>query len=94
VEATKNKGTKITEVFLVYRRFICNSLEHKIYDCPHRSVAQEMFRKKVSHVEPKKDEAIINLVLVVETRSQNPRLVLYQKKEPWKTKTKKNWGNE
>jgi hypothetical protein len=78
VEAAENKGTKIKEVFLVYCRFICNSLEHEIYDCLHKSTAQEMFQDKVSHVEPKRDEAIISLVLVVKMRSQNPRLVLYR----------------
>jgi hypothetical protein len=41
-----------------------------------------MFQNKISHVEPKKDEATIDMVLIVETRSQNPRLVLQQKKEP------------
>jgi hypothetical protein len=42
----------------------------------------------------KKDEAIVNMVLVVETRNQNLRLVLQLEKEPWKTKTMKNWENE
>ncbi len=34
------------------------------------------------------------MILVVKTRSQNPRLVLQQKKEPWKTKTMDDWEKE
>jgi hypothetical protein len=45
-----------------------------------------MFREKISHVKLKKDKATINMVLVVTTRSQNPRLVLPREKEPRKTK--------
>ncbi len=60
----------------IYHYFICNSLEHKIYDCPHKLAAQEMFQDKVSHAELKKDDATINMVLDVEIKSQNPRLVL------------------
>jgi len=36
---------------------------------PHKLVTQEMFQNKVSHAEPKKDEAIINMVLVIEMKS-------------------------
>jgi hypothetical protein len=50
-----------------------------------------MFQNKVSHAKPKKDEAAINMVLVIETRNQNPRLVLQQEKEPWKTKSADDW---
>jgi hypothetical protein len=34
------------------------------------------------------------MVLVVTTRSQDPTLVLLQEKEPWKTKTAKDWEKE
>jgi hypothetical protein len=44
-------------------------MEHKIYDYPHKLIAEEMFRDKVSHAKPKKDEVTINMVLVVEMRS-------------------------
>jgi hypothetical protein len=53
-----------------------------------------MFQDKVSHVEPKKDEVIVNMVLVVATRSQNPRLVLPWEKEPQKTKIVEDWEKE
>jgi len=49
-----------------------------------------MFRNKVSHPKPKKDEVTVNMVLVVKMRSQNPRLVLQQEKEPKKTNIVKN----
>jgi hypothetical protein len=35
-----------------------------------------MFQDKVSHVESKKDEVIVNMVLAIKTRNQNLRLVL------------------
>ncbi len=41
-----------------------------------------MFQNKVSHVEPKKDEVVVNMVLTIEMKSQNPRLVLQWEKEP------------
>jgi hypothetical protein len=78
----------------IYHCFICNSLEHKIYDCPHKLATQEMFRDKVSHVELKKDEVIVNMVLTSEIRSQNPRLMLQQEKEPWKTEITNDWEKE
>lgn len=34
------------------------------------------------------------MVLVVETRNQNPRLVLQEGKEPWETKIKNDWEKE
>lgn len=53
-----------------------------------------MFRNKVSHLEPKKDEVAINMVLVVKMKSQNPRLVLQREKEPQKTNIKKDREKE
>jgi hypothetical protein len=53
-----------------------------------------MFQDKVSHVELKKDEVIVNMVLTSEIRSQNPRLMLQQVKEPWKTKITNDWKKE
>jgi hypothetical protein len=38
--------------------------------------------------------ANVKMVLLVATRSQDPRLVLLQEKEPWKTKTSKYWEKE
>jgi hypothetical protein len=40
------------------------------------------------------DEAIVNMVLTIATRNQNPQLVLLQEKEPWKTKIVEDWEKE
>jgi hypothetical protein len=53
----------------IYHCFICNSLKHKVYEYPHKLVAQEMFQDKVSHAKPKKDQVVVNMVLVVEMKS-------------------------
>ncbi len=34
------------------------------------------------------------MVLVIKTRSQNPKLVLQHEKEPWETKTMNDWEKE
>jgi hypothetical protein len=41
-----------------------------------------MFRDKLCHVELKKDEAAFKMVLIVATKSQEPRLALSQENEP------------
>ncbi len=53
-----------------------------------------MFRENFSHVKIKKDKAIVNMVLDVTTRSQNPGLVLPKEKEPRKTKIAEDWEKE
>jgi hypothetical protein len=42
----------------------------------------------------KKDEAIVNMVIIVGTKSQNPWLVLPSEKEPQKTKIVEDWEKE
>jgi len=39
-----------------------------------------MYKAKISHAKLKKDEAIVNMVLIITTKSQNPRLVLMGKR--------------
>jgi hypothetical protein len=53
-----------------------------------------MFQDKVSDAEPKKDEAVVDMVLIITTSRQNPRLMLPWEKEPQKTKTVKDWEKE
>jgi hypothetical protein len=60
----------------IYCCFVCNSLEKEIYDYPRRSITQKMFQDKASHVKLKKDKVVVNMVLIVEIRSQNVRLML------------------
>ncbi len=54
---------------IIYRCFICNFIEHKIYDYFHKDVAQAMFREKVAVATPKEDDVVVNMVLVVTTYS-------------------------
>ncbi len=53
-----------------------------------------MFRNKISYAELKKDDAPINMVLAIETSSQNPIVVTQWEKEPRKTKTIDDWEKE
>jgi hypothetical protein len=53
-----------------------------------------MFQNKNSHAELKKDETVVNIVLIVKMKSQNPILVLQWETEPWKTKTTEDWEDE
>jgi len=69
-------------------------LEHNIYDCPHNSIAQEMFRNEVSLAKQKNDEIAINMVLTIETKSHTQRLVLQWEKELQKTKIEKDWEKQ
>jgi hypothetical protein len=46
-----------------------------------------MFWNKVSHVESKKDEVVANMVLTIERKSKNPRLVPQWEKEEHLQKT-------
>jgi hypothetical protein len=54
-------------------------------------MTQKMFKDKISHAKLKKDEATINMVLIIATWSQNPILVLLGEKELQKTKTVEDW---
>jgi hypothetical protein len=56
-------------------------MEH-LHDYPHKLMTQERFKNKFSHAKLKKDKAPINMVLVIATKSQDPRLVLLWEKEP------------
>jgi hypothetical protein len=67
-ETMRNRGTEIKEV--PWFTIVSYAIHYNnIYHCPHKSVAQEMFQDKVSHVGPKKDEATVNMVLAFETRN-------------------------
>ncbi len=54
---------------IIYHCFICNSIQHKIYDYFHKDIAQAMFKEKAAMIAPKKDDVIIDMVLVVTTCS-------------------------
>jgi hypothetical protein len=51
-QQNQNQGNKIGPI--VYHSFICNSLEHKIYDYPHCQVVQSMLRDEGTTIELKR----------------------------------------
>jgi len=76
---------------IAYWCFICNSLEHKIFDYPHCQATQDMFKDKGSPMEPKKKPPTINMVLAMTIRSRAPKMKVFKENEPWKTKTIIDW---
>jgi hypothetical protein len=48
----QNQSNKVGPI--VYQCFICNSLEHKIYDYPHHQVTQNMLKDKGTTIESNK----------------------------------------
>lgn len=51
-QQNQNQGNKVGPI--ACQCFICNSFEHKIYDYPHRQVAQNMFKDKGTPIESKR----------------------------------------
>jgi hypothetical protein len=54
---------------IIYLYFICNSIEHKIYDCLYKDAAHAMFKEKATTITPKKDDVAVNMVLAITTRN-------------------------
>jgi hypothetical protein len=71
---------------IIYCCFICNSIKHKIYNYPHKDIAQAMSMKKVVVTTTKKGNVIVNMVLVVITFSQILENVVFKEKIPFKNK--------
>jgi hypothetical protein len=65
---------------IIYCCFISNFVEHKIYNCLHKDVAQVMFKKKVVAAIPKKENVAINMVLVVITCNHVLKNVVFKEK--------------
>jgi hypothetical protein len=63
----QGKGNKSTSI--IYCCFICNSIEHQIYDYLHKDATQAMFKEKVAVATFKKDDVVVNMVLAVSIRS-------------------------
>ncbi len=72
---------------IIYHCFICNSVEHKIYDYPCKDAIQTMFREKAIVATPKEDNVVVNMVLAITTYSQIPENVVFKEKEPFKNKS-------
>jgi hypothetical protein len=48
---------------IIYWCFICNFVEHKIYDCPHKDAVQAMLMENIVAIKAKNENAIVNIVL-------------------------------
>ncbi len=79
---------------ILYHYFICNFVEHKIYYYLHKDVTQAMFREKAMITTPKKEDVVVNMVLVITTRSQIPENVVFKEKKPFKNKSLADWQEE
>lgn len=72
---------------IIYCCFICNCVEHKIYDYPHKDVIQAMFREKALVVTFEEDNVVINMVLAITTYDQILENVVFKEKKPFKNKS-------
>lgn len=70
---------------IIYRCFIYNFVEHKIYDYPLKYAIQKMFKEKITTMETKKED-VVNMVMVITTCSQLSKNVVFKEKEPRKNK--------
>jgi hypothetical protein len=64
-----------------YSYFICNGLDHKIFDYLHQQVALEMFKNKKANFEVKKKNVAVNMVLAIMTKSQAFKVDAFKEKE-------------
>ncbi len=67
---------------IAYRCFICNSLEHKIFDYPRCQTTQNMFKDKGNPMELGGKKTTINMMLAITTQSQAPKTKVFKEKEP------------
>jgi hypothetical protein len=70
---------------IIYYCFICNSVKHKIYNYPHKDMAHAMFKEKAVVIAPKKEDVVLNMVLVVTTHSEIPKNVVCKEKNHTRT---------
>jgi hypothetical protein len=54
---------------IIYCCFICNFVEHKIYHYLHKNATWAMFKEKATVIAPKKDDVVVNMVLVITTHN-------------------------
>ncbi len=65
---------------IIYRCFICNSIEHKIYGYLYKDAIQAMFKEKAMTRTPKKDDVVVNMTLIIITCNQIPKNVVFKGK--------------
>ncbi len=63
----RGRGEANKSSSIIYHCFICNFVEHKIYDYFHKNAIQVMLREKAMAVTPKKKNVVVNMVLAVTT---------------------------
>ncbi len=72
---------------IIYHYFICNVVETKTYDCLHKDAIHALFKKKGVLVAPKKDDVVVNMILVVTIHNQIPKKMVFKEKKPLKNKS-------
>jgi hypothetical protein len=50
---------------IIYRYFICNSIEQKNYDYLYKDASQAVFNEKATMATPMKDNVVVNMILAV-----------------------------
>jgi hypothetical protein len=65
----RGRGEAKNSSSIIYYYVIHNYIEHKIYDCPYKDAVRAMFKEKAMVATPKKDNVVINMVLIVTIHS-------------------------
>jgi len=81
----------------IYHCLICGSIDYNIYDFPHKHVAHEIFKDKISTTKPKKEDVAINMDLTnLTTKSKVSKTtqLVFKDKSPHKTKIVVNWDKD
>jgi hypothetical protein len=78
----------------IYHYLICGSIDYNIYDFPHKYVAHEIFKDKISTTKPKKEDVAIGMVLTNLTKVPKTTQLVFKDKSPHKTKIVVNWDKD
>ncbi len=76
---------------IIYRYFICNSIEQKNYDYLYKDASQAVFNEKATMATPMKDNVVVNMILAVKIHIQVLENVVFKEKEPLKNKNMVDW---
>jgi hypothetical protein len=85
-----NRNNKINNTATQYSCFICGGPNHKISDHSHQQATLEMFKNKKTNFASKKENVVVNMVLVVTTRNQVPKANAFKEKETKQNNTTTN----
>ncbi len=70
------------------------SIDRNIWHYPHKETTQTMFSKKQPPTKTKKEEVVVNMVLIVTTKAKVPKILAFKDKEPYKAKFAQDWKEE